>query len=73
MAGGRVMAVKWQYVALGLLLAPVTLFLGVIFLLPICIIALYSLLATGLFGGVEILSLELWPHFWLGRRHYRDM
>ena len=47
------MAVKRQSVALGLLLAPVTLFLGVFFLLPLCIIAVFSLLSPGLYGGVE--------------------
>jgi spermidine/putrescine transport system permease protein len=31
----------------------VTLFLGVFFLLPLCIIALFSLLTPGLYGGVE--------------------
>jgi spermidine/putrescine transport system permease protein len=38
---------------LGLLLAPVTLFLGVFFLLPLCIIAVFSFLSPGLYGGVE--------------------
>jgi spermidine/putrescine transport system permease protein len=47
------MAVKRQSVALGILLAPVTLFLGVFFLLPLCIIAVFSLLSPGLYGGVE--------------------
>ncbi|MCT8330356.1 ABC transporter permease [Albidovulum sediminis] len=47
------MAVKRQSVVLGVLLAPVTLFLGVFFLLPLCIIALFSLLTPGLYGGVE--------------------
>lgn len=47
------MAVKRQSVALGMLLAPVTLFLGVFFLLPLCIIAVFSLLSPGLYGGVE--------------------
>jgi spermidine/putrescine transport system permease protein len=47
------MAVKRQSVALGLLLAPVTLFLGVFFLLPLCIIAVFSFLSPGLYGGVE--------------------
>ncbi|MGQ0564303.1 MAG: ABC transporter permease [Gemmobacter sp.] len=36
-----------------LLLSPVTLFLGVFFLEPLIIIAVYSLLAPGLYGGVE--------------------
>jgi spermidine/putrescine transport system permease protein len=35
------------------LLAPVTLFLGVFFLGPLIIIAVYSLLTPGLYGGVE--------------------
>jgi spermidine/putrescine transport system permease protein len=47
------MALKRQSVVLGVLLAPVTLFLGVFFLLPLCIIALFSLLTPGLYGGVE--------------------
>lgn len=47
------MAMKRQSVVLGVLLAPVTLFLGVFFLLPLCIIALFSLLTPGLYGGVE--------------------
>lgn len=47
------MAMKRQSVVLGVLLAPVTLFLGVFFLLPLCIIALFSILTPGLYGGVE--------------------
>ena len=47
------MAVKRQTWALGLLLAPVTLFLGVFFLLPLTIIAVFSFLTPGLYGGVE--------------------
>lgn len=47
------MAVRRQSVMLGLLLAPVTLFLGVFFLLPLGIIAVFSLLSPGLYGGVE--------------------
>ncbi len=47
------MAVKRQSVVLGLLLAPVTLFLGVFFLMPLCIIAIFSFLSPGLYGGVE--------------------
>lgn len=47
------MAIKRQSVVLGVLLAPVTLFLGVFFLLPLCIIALFSFLTPGLYGGVE--------------------
>ncbi len=47
------MALKRQSVVLGVLLAPVTLFLGVFFLLPLCIIAVFSLLSPGLYGGVE--------------------
>ncbi|MBU9699094.1 ABC transporter permease [Rhodobacteraceae bacterium HSP-20] len=42
-----------QSVILGLLLGPVTLFLGVFFLLPLLIIALFSVLTPGLYGGVE--------------------
>ena len=47
------MAVKRQTWALGLPLAPVTLFLGVFFLLPLTIIAVFSFLTPGLYGGVE--------------------
>lgn len=47
------MAVRRQSVVLGVLLAPVTLFLGVFFLLPLCIIAVFSFLSPGLYGGVE--------------------
>lgn len=47
------MALRRQSVILGTLLAPVTLFLGVFFLLPLCIIAVFSLLTPGLYGGVE--------------------
>ena len=47
------MALKRQSVVLGVLLAPVTLFLGVFFLLPLCIIAIFSFLTPGLYGGVE--------------------
>lgn len=47
------MALRRQSVVLGLLLAPVTLFLGVFFLAPLLIIALFSVLAPGLYGGVE--------------------
>lgn len=47
------MAVKRQTWALGLLLAPVSLFLGVFFLLPLTIIAVFSFLTPGLYGGVE--------------------
>jgi spermidine/putrescine transport system permease protein len=42
-----------QSVILTALLAPVTLFLGVFFLLPLCIIAVFSFLSPGLYGGVE--------------------
>ncbi len=42
-----------QSVILSALLAPVTLFLGVFFLLPLCIIAVFSVLTPGLYGGVE--------------------
>lgn len=47
------MALRRQSVVLGVLLAPVTLFLGIFFLLPLCIIALFSVLTPGLYGGVE--------------------
>lgn len=47
------MAIRRQSVVLGVLLAPVTLFLGFFFLLPLLIIALYSFLSPGLYGGVE--------------------
>lgn len=47
------MAMRRQSVVLGLLLAPVTLFLGVFFLLPLGIIAVFSFLTPGLYGGVE--------------------
>ena len=47
------MALRRQSVVLGVLLAPVTLFLGVFFLLPLLIIALFSVLTPGLYGGVE--------------------
>lgn len=42
-----------QSVILAGLLAPVTLFLGIFFLLPLLIIAVFSLLTPGLYGGVE--------------------
>ncbi len=47
------MSLKRQSLVLGVLLAPVTLFLGVFFLLPLCIIAVFSVLSPGLYGGVE--------------------
>ena len=47
------MAIRRQSAILGLLLAPVTLFLGVFFLLPLLIIAVFSFLTPGLYGGVE--------------------
>ena len=47
------MALRRQSVILGALLAPVTLFLGVFFVLPLLIIAVFSLLTPGLYGGVE--------------------
>ena len=46
-------APRRQAVILGTLLAPVTLFLGVFFLAPLAIIALFSFLTPGLYGGVE--------------------
>jgi len=42
-----------QNLVLTTLLAPVTLFLGVFFLLPLVIIGLFSILSPGLYGGVE--------------------
>lgn len=42
-----------QSVILAALLAPASLFLGVFFLLPLLIIALFSLLTPGLYGGVD--------------------
>lgn len=42
-----------QRLHLALLLAPVTLFLGVFFLIPLGTIAIYSVLTPGLYGGVE--------------------
>ena len=47
------MALRRQSLLAGILLAPATLFLGVFFLLPLCIIAVFSLLSPGLYGGVE--------------------
>jgi spermidine/putrescine transport system permease protein len=47
------MALRRQSVILAALLAPATLFLGVFFLLPLLIIALFSVLTPGLYGGVE--------------------
>jgi spermidine/putrescine transport system permease protein len=47
------MAGRRQTLILSALLAPVTLFLGTFFLVPLLIIALYSLLTPGLYGGVE--------------------
>ncbi len=47
------MALRRQSVILGLLLAPVTLFLCVFFLVPLLIIAVFSVLTPGLYGGVE--------------------
>jgi spermidine/putrescine transport system permease protein len=42
-----------QTLILGGLLTPVTLFLGIFFLLPLLIIAVFSFLTPGLYGGVE--------------------
>ena len=42
-----------QFIVLATLLTPVTVFLGVFFLLPLLIIALFSFLTPGLYGGVE--------------------
>jgi spermidine/putrescine transport system permease protein len=47
------MNIRRQTLFLSVLLAPVTLFLGVFFLLPLLIIALFSVLTPGLYGGVE--------------------
>lgn len=47
------MSLRRQSVVLGVLLAPVSLFLGVFFLLPLGIIGVFSLLSPGLYGGVE--------------------
>lgn len=47
------MALRRQTIVLSALLAPVTLFLGVFFLLPLLIICLFSFLSPGLYGGVE--------------------
>lgn len=47
------MALRRQSVILTALLTPVTLFLGVFFLAPLAIIAVFSLLSPGLYGGVE--------------------
>lgn len=47
------MALRRQSAILAVLLAPVTLFFGVFFLLPLLIIALFSVLTPGLYGGVE--------------------
>ena len=47
------MAIRRQSMILSGLLAPVTLFLGVFFLLPLLIIVLFSVLTPGLYGGVE--------------------
>ena len=47
------MAIRRQTLVLTALLTPVTLFLGVFFLLPLLIIALFSVLTPGLYGGVE--------------------
>lgn len=47
------MAIRRQSLVLATLLSPVTLFLGVFFLLPLLIIALFSFLTPGLYGGVE--------------------
>jgi spermidine/putrescine transport system permease protein len=44
---------------LGLLLGPVTLFLGLFFLVPLVIMLIYSFLAPGLYGGVE---WQFYPH-----------
>jgi spermidine/putrescine transport system permease protein len=47
------MALQRKSLVLSAFLTPVTLFLGVFFLLPLLIIALFSFLTPGLYGGVE--------------------
>ncbi len=47
------MALRRQSIILAALLTPVTLFLGVFFVLPLLIIAVFSILTPGLYGGVE--------------------
>lgn len=47
------MALRRQSVILTALLTPVTLFLGIFFVLPLLIIAVFSFLTPGLYGGVE--------------------
>lgn len=47
------MAIRRQSLILSALLAPVTLFLGTFFLIPLLIIAVFSVLSPGLYGGVE--------------------
>ncbi|TDO99755.1 MULTISPECIES: ABC transporter permease [Marinomonas] len=42
-----------SYLTLAFLLAPTTLFLGIFFVGPLLIMAIYSLLEPGLYGGVE--------------------
>ncbi len=47
------MAIRRQSFILATLLAPVTIFLGIFFLMPLLIIAVFSFLSPGLYGGVE--------------------
>lgn len=47
------MRIARQSVVLAALLAPVTIFLGIFFLVPLLIIAVFSFLTPGLYGGVE--------------------
>jgi spermidine/putrescine transport system permease protein len=47
------MTIRRQSAVLAVLLAPVTLLLGIFFLLPLLIIAVFSLLTPGLYGGME--------------------
>lgn len=47
------MSTPRQRLVLAVLLAPVTVILGVFFLLPLIIIAVFSFLTPGLYGGVE--------------------
>ncbi len=47
------MALSRKSLVLTVLLAPVTLFLGTFFLMPLLIIAVFSVLSPGLYGGVD--------------------
>lgn len=52
MAGDRFMAARKRN-ALLLLLAPISIILGIFFLIPLGIVVVYSFLEPGLYGGVE--------------------